>query len=102
MYSMQHQISWEILTRVICIKYSRNVTIEEMDVINRELLEMIEQGTPLIHFISDLKELGQFPASISAMKDTLTLFRNPSVGWNTNCYMPNRIAELMGQVLAQI
>ena len=78
---MAWQIDWHVPTRIFFMKLIGDLTIDDLHRLVDEELDFIRNGDPPVHFIVDLREMGDYPISISELRRNLALYNEPNLGW---------------------
>ncbi|MCS6873047.1 MAG: hypothetical protein NZ571_16510, partial [Anaerolineae bacterium] len=78
--TLQHDIHWLIEGVLIFSRTSGDGSIEEMGAIDARLLELIRVGTPPVHILSDLSNLGRMPFDVVGMQRSLKHMKDPNLG----------------------
>lgn len=80
---MAYELTWLAEKRVIDLRMWGTPTLEEVQTINAQMLEMMNQGTPPVHTLTDETEVSPraLPPDLKLIVNTLTIFQHPSLGW---------------------
>lgn len=79
---MPVDVTWLQDNKVILIRFSGDVTVEDVGTANRQASPMIKVGTPLVHEIVDLSRLSSFPRNIQEMKQAIEFTEHDGqLGW---------------------
>src|SRR4051794_30990361 len=71
--------SWWIENHIRCTVFSGEVTSEDMFVIDKGLMEILDASPHPIHFVMDDRELKNLPPLQDGLK--LKHLRHPRIGW---------------------
>lgn len=79
---MPYKTSWLIPERIVITKLWGNVSLEDVQNISKEVEEKVEEGTPLVHHISDSLDAERFEFSLKTFQ---VMFRSArpleGMGW---------------------
>lgn len=100
---MPSQISWLLDRRVIFVKFTGEVTVEDLQSFNTSMHEYLDLGQPpLVHIISDSSETNKFPINLGALNKVFFQQRpNPKMGWIV-VITANRMLSFVSSMLAQL
>jgi hypothetical protein len=98
---MAFNVSWYEEQRVILTKLNGNVTLDELKEIDRQLIEFIRAGTPLVHLIVDMTEMDKMPTNVTQVNGALQHLNEDGLGW-TILVGASPIIRFVGGVVAQI
>jgi len=79
---MDYKMNWLKEGRVIHLRIDGEVTIEDLTVFNTEIRKMLDQGTGKVHVISDMEEVGKVPTNMLKIREVITYFKHPNLGWH--------------------
>lgn len=99
---MTHESSWLVAERVIQLRVSDTITMETIQVINAELLDMLETGTAPVHVINDMQGLKGFPNNLIQVKSLLTYMNHSKLGWEVIVSQPNPLVRFFASAITQI
>lgn len=99
---MAHESSWLVANRVIQLRVSESVTMEDIQDINRQLLAMLEQGTAPVHIVNDMQGLKEFPNNLIQVKSALTYMSHAKLGWESIISQPNPLVRFFASAITQI
>jgi len=80
---MPYQLSWYQQGRIAQSVLSGNISIEEMQAYNQELIDnYLNAGQAPVHIIADTQKMRQFPTSLIKAKEINEKWlRHPNLGW---------------------
>lgn len=98
---MPHIVNWLIENCLVLIKVSGDVSVEDAEVINAEVVALLRAGEPPVHVLSDLTELRKFPFDLIGMRRALSYLQEPNLGW-VMAYGPSSIASSFARLLTSL
>jgi hypothetical protein len=98
---MPFESSWRVEERIIYIRFWGDTTLKDAEEFNAHLIEMLEQGTPPVHLIIDLRELKSTPNDFRNLSKIIK-FPLQQIGWVMNVGMPNPVLGFIAAALAQL
>lgn len=78
---MPYTIEWYIPQRVLRGAVWGTQTLEELTESNQKMMSLLDEGTPLVHFILDDSRLERTPVNLKQLQNTLAFGRHRSLGW---------------------
>ncbi len=78
---MAYEIGYSIDQRVIFVRVYGDYTYEDAHDSNVTAIELIRSGVGPVHIIIDSHEMGSFKIGLSQLRETITMFREPNIGW---------------------
>ncbi len=99
---MPYQLTWKYPSRVIHQRIFGQLSLDEFRDVATKLDEMVDEGTPLVHVISDLVEIEKFPTNLNAIRKQLPEMGNDKIGWVllvTRHQVINHIAYVICQIV---
>jgi hypothetical protein len=78
---MAYEIGWRVERRLIYLRVWDNMPLLEANEAVEKILEALNQGSPPIHMIVDLRELRFSPTGIQANLQLNSYLRHPNLGW---------------------
>jgi hypothetical protein len=97
---MPIEIYWEIPQRVLYLRYSGHMTVQDIRDSIDQMREHFEDGLPLVHVILDIGEVTGYP-NLAELRHGLNYERSPKQGW-TMFVGAEGIARFISSVLAQL
>ncbi|PJF36192.1 MAG: hypothetical protein CUN49_06695 [Candidatus Thermofonsia Clade 1 bacterium] len=98
---MGYSVDWLIKDRLILLNTSGDISIEEIEAIDRDIIQLLEAGQAPVHILADMKELGKFPFDLISMRRAATYLNHPKLGL-IMAYGVSRIAASFAQLLTQL
>lgn len=100
---MSYSITWLVEKRVIHVKLENEVTIDEAERINQQLLEFFDAGAPpLVHMICDTSRMSRFPTNLGLLNDvSSTYMKHRLLGW-VIVIGSNPMARFIGSIITQV
>lgn len=99
---MAHEVSWFLENRVIQLRVSGSISMQDVQDINQQLIKMIEKGTAPVHIINDMQGLKEFPNNLIQVKGALTYMNHAGLGWETIVSQPNPLVRFFASAITQI
>lgn len=96
---MAHSSHWVIDKRVLRIKYTGNITKEELGELNTELTEYLEYGEAPIHIISDNSEMERLDINIKTFRSSMMVMNDKRWGW-TMLVGAETITKFFGRLIS--
>lgn len=98
---MPQNSAWLIEKQVIIAYVIGDTTIEEMQASDRALDALVSAGTPPVHILADIKDMGRFPLDLIGLRKTTTYLQHPNMG-HIAVYGASRMASSFTQMLASL
>jgi hypothetical protein len=80
---MAYNVSWLVDKRIIYFRTTGTVTIDQVKNANKQIMIMLEEGTPFIHLLTDTTNADKISFSLS---DLMSVFRGmpatSALGWS--------------------
>ena len=99
---MPIDLSWLIPNRVISMHAYVDVTLDETRQANKQLITMLNDGTPLVHVVINQNDLGNFPISVNEYRAVLTVMTHESLGWVIAYGPTNPLADFIAVMVARL
>ena len=99
---MPIDISWYVPQRVISMRSYGDITIDDTVAANHQLIQLLDDGIPLVHTLVDQTELERFPISLTDLLESLTVMTHPELGWTVVYSKPNKLADFIGGMIARM
>lgn len=99
---METKVAWYLENRIILAHVADDNTIEDLAVINKAIVQYLEQGTAPIHLLIDVTEMGSIPSNIAKIKQTFTYLDHPSIGWSLFIGHMNAIEKFIVSITTQM
>lgn len=78
---MPYQATWYAHKRVMLLRLLGNVKLDDAAEAHRCIVQFLNEGTPLVHILTDLSEVEQFPTNLAALQHVMPAIDNPDLGW---------------------
>jgi hypothetical protein len=78
---MPYQATWYAHKRVMLLRLLGNVTLDDAAEAHRCIVQFLNEGTPLVHILTDLSEVEQFPTNLAALQRVMPPIDNSNLGW---------------------
>ena len=97
---MAYETKWLLPGRVIYMANRGAITVEELQDESLRLIELLEEGEgPLVHLLTDVTELGEFPISVGVLnRASIDALRHPKMGWLL-VITDNRMLKYLGSMV---
>ena len=97
---MAIEIKWLLPGRIVYIANRGTITVDELQNESRQLIEFLDEGEgPLVHLLTDVTELGEFPISVGLLNRTsVEPLRHPRMGWLV-VITNNRMLKYLGSMV---
>lgn len=98
---MAYELNWMVENRVIYERLSGNITLDEIREVGKLVSEHVAVGTPLVHLVADLTEVGKFPMNLREINN---MFENPHrerFGWMIGI-TNNQLVRFFGTMIPQL
>ncbi len=79
---MPFSIGWHQQGKVIASQFRGAVTLEEMRESSNTAIAMFAEGTPPIHFITDMSQIKSFSTNFMEIRRALVYLDHPAMGWH--------------------
>lgn len=101
---MPVEVRWFVKNRVVLALGYGKVNRQENDDSDRQVLELLSQGTPPVHVLMDVSHVEDFPQY--TMNERMSVFQNmanhPNLGWAALCGTTNPIVRFMSAVVTRL
>ena len=74
------RIFWKIPQRVVILKAARDASIETVQSDTQSMMELVNSGTPPVHMIFDVTDIGMIPPDMEMTGEILSLFDSQLLG----------------------
>lgn len=99
---MEYTVQWHIPKRVILIRVSGDVSIEELARFNDDIVKHLNEGTAPVHLLSIGENIRRVPTNLMKIKQTTTYLQHPNMGWTVIVQeKPNPLTGFMVSVATQ-
>jgi hypothetical protein len=98
---MPFEVNWYHEKRVILARIQGDLTMQDLLRYSDAVYEMIDLGVAPTHLIVDATKIGQFPASLGAVKNAGRYLQHPKTGWNVMIGGPI-VAQVFGGVITRL
>lgn len=78
---MQAVVEWFVKDRVIFQRPQPVLTIDSVKVNNATLIDLLDQGKPLVHVIVDARYIEKLPTNLFELRGATSFVTHPSIGW---------------------
>jgi hypothetical protein len=78
---MEYGFEWYIPSRVLILKVSGDISLEDLARFNQSMIGYLEEGTAPVHLISTAGDIGHVPTNLMLIKETVSYLRHPHMGW---------------------
>ncbi|MCA0457633.1 MAG: hypothetical protein LCI00_26945 [Chloroflexi bacterium] len=99
---MDYTMEWHIPKRVILIRVSGDVSLEELERFNNDILKHLNEGIAPVHLISIGENIRRVPTNLMKIRQTTTYLQHPNMGWTVIVQeKPNPLSGFMVSVATQ-
>lgn len=98
---MAYELSWLVENRVIYENLAGNLTLDELREVGKLVGEYVATGTPFVHLLADLTQVGKFPMNLREINN---IFENPypdRFGWMVGV-TNNQVVRFFGTMIPQL
>lgn len=103
---MPVEINWYSPQRVIFVRYTGNISADEMQYLAQNALAMLESAPPdimLVHSLYDFSALEKMPLNLKLASDTAApAYSNPRMGWVAAYGLGNVYVKYLAQMVGQM
>lgn len=78
---MEYKLEWSVPRRVILIKVSGDVSLDELRQFNTELIAFLNEGTAPTHLISIGNDIRRVPTNLMHIRESISYIQHPHIGW---------------------
>lgn len=78
---MPYEVSWYQNLRVIYWRIWGQVTLEDVAQMRNDQQKLLSEGTTLVHTISNITDVVNFPTDLRQLKEALDGVNHPHLGW---------------------
>jgi hypothetical protein len=78
---MPYSLKWYRENRIIVGSFQGIITVDELNSINQEAINLVRQGTPPVHDIIDTLALEKIPFDLRLVRNSFDVFSEPNLGW---------------------
>lgn len=78
---MPYELNWGMENRVISLRMWDQITMDEIDTISPQLMEMLNTGTPPVHLVADYTAVSGMPFSLQHSQSAVDVQAHPHIGW---------------------
>ena len=99
---MDYVLEWHIPKRVLLVKLSGDVSLEDLEQFNGDMIRFIEQGIAPVHLVSLADNIRHVPTNLMRIKQIVTYLQHPNMGWMIIVQeKPNPLTGFMVSVATQ-
>jgi hypothetical protein len=98
---MPFEITWYEKGRIVNARAVGNLSLEEIDGANRQIIEHVNQGQSPVHLFIDVTAVGKVPTNLNQMKKSMDVLNNPNLGWAV-LVGANPVARFLASVISQV
>ncbi len=98
---MPQNSAWLIEKQVLIAYVIGDITMEEMRASDAEITAFISSGTPPVHLLADIKDMGKFPFDLIGLRKTTTYLQHPNMG-HIAVYGASRMASSFAQMVMSL
>lgn len=101
---MSVDVSWFIKGRVILLRFEGDVTLKDVQRINREVMIYFHRAdSAFVHMILDTTRVGsRYPRNIRKIAELSTAHRHPAMGWLISFGGNPTVLSLIEHLVAQL
>lgn len=99
---MSFELSWYIPNRIISVRLTGELDIDDVEAMAMDVAEMLEEGHAPIHILLDDVDGGRPPISLNKLKSKVELGTHPSLGWIVAIGEANPVAKFLIPLLMQV
>ncbi len=99
--NMQATLNWYLKNRIIYVRPVGEVTIDNVNELNAQGLEMLDAGTPSVHVIIETRYVTVMPTNLLQWSYATSFIKHPSKGWLitiANTPMASFLARIIPQI----
>jgi hypothetical protein len=79
---MSYSFGWQVPERVVLFTLGEIYTLEDAGLLNKQMLELLENSTQPLHMLVDLNQLRQYPKRVTEEVWSITkCLRHQQMGW---------------------
>lgn len=94
-------ISWLIPKRVILVKGTGDVTLDDTIQMNDDIIALFDEGDAPVHIIFSSEETTKFPSNVHQVMKVTTYVKHPSFGRNMTI-APNPVLRFIGGLVYKV
>ena len=98
---MTSEIQWLIYNRVMYVKLSGEISLDEMREYNEYAIQLIDEGIAPVHAILDDEDVQKIPMSVNELSNVLRVFRHPGRGWLVAIGNSGRVERMILSLMTQ-
>jgi hypothetical protein len=99
---MSYEISWYIPQRVLLIRLTGELGLNDVEAMALDIKTMLEQGTAPVHILLDDTLGGEPPKSLRELKTRMEAVKDTGVGWVVGIGEVNAVAKFLVPLLMKI
>lgn len=97
---MPTDTQWYVEGRVIYTRVTGDITMEDVIAMNARTVELLKQGTPLIHHIVNVEQMTSFPLKLAELTKAVQFV--PEMGWLLIVGTIHPIIRFFGSIITQV
>lgn len=78
---MPYELNWRIENRVIWLRVWDVVTMDEINTISPQIMEMLNAGSAPVHLLADYTDVTRMPFSLQHSQKAVDVQAHPHIGW---------------------
>lgn len=99
---MSHTVEWYIPSRLIYLDIWGDVTLEEIEAVNAEVVRLLDQGDSPVHLLGRDQDVGKMPVNLRELQKRFTLVNHPTLGWIVGVGEVNPVLNFLFPMLMKI
>ncbi len=99
---MPYQLEWRVPDRVIAIRVTDELALNEIETGSRELIPLLDAGIAPVHICIDISPMRSYPFRVSTLADSSKYLRHQHVGWLVICGVSSLVLEQVIAALAKL
>ena len=93
-------VEWYIPNRVIYVRWSQTITLDEIHDINAQIIELLDQGDVPVHIVGDSSQVEHLQFLSHHFRRHKNFVEHPMLGWTIHI-ASNPNMSMLGNILPQ-
>jgi hypothetical protein len=101
--NMAYEVSWYIEGRVIFSRFSGDVTIDDLDQVNKLVIEFLDSSASnAVHHLSDATGIDSHPNNAFALQNSQSYLKHSRLGWVVVYGVKNKTLNFLSALVTQV
>lgn len=99
---MSYTVEWYIPSRLIYLNIWGDITLEEIEVVNADVVRLLDQGDSPVHLLGRDQDVDKMPVNLRELQKRFNLVSHPTLGWIVGVGEVNPVLNFVFPMLMKI